>query len=114
MQKTLNKIRSKAEKAIIKLLTENNLDHVHVLDLSDGNGSPILQSDEFDDNNTFTLDAIVLDGGKLCFEGSSCNGNLSWTMDTISTDALLDILDYLEEYSEELQELGKYDDEDDE
>ena len=74
----------------------------------DPGSSPILQEDAYDSNNTFTLDSIqkktihnpqskVSIITVLLFDGSSCFDNYTWTEDTISTDALINIAEYLKD-----------------
>ena len=89
---------------IKNLLGRYNLTGVNSYDIDEG-CSPIIMEDEFDDNNTYVLDFLSIKNGKLSFEGSNCSGEYIWSEETIPTDALVDISDWLEEHTDELEEL---------
>ena len=89
---------------IKNLLGRYNLTGVNSYDI-DEDCSPIILEDEFDDNNTYVLDFLSIKDGQLVFEGSNHAGEYIWSEETIPTDALVDISDWLEEHTDELEEL---------
>lgn len=103
-----NKIQEIREKLIAQIndwLDSHELDEVYAIDIDEG-CSPIIQEDSEDENNTYTLDMIsrkkiTTRAGEftiLLFDGGSSHANYTWTEDEISTDALADIAEFLEEY----------------
>ncbi len=107
----IQKIRQELFDEIIAVLKKHNLEELCIFDIDEGN-SPILDEDYLEADNTYTLDAIKVKNGDLCFEGGSCFSNRTWTEDEISTDALIGIVDFLDEHAEEIEELASTNDED--
>ena len=101
----LKEIRNQAIGAITELMKKCNLKTIEAVDIDEGN-SPILQENIDDEDGTYTLDRIGLDvQGNPYFEGSSCYDNVTFTIDTISTDALLEIQEWLEDNEEGLEDI---------
>lgn len=104
--KKLAEIRKEAVNKIKELLKKHKISRLEAVDIAGGD-SPILQDDYDDGDRAFTLDRIILDTwDNLTFEGSSAYDNIDFNTDNISTDALLDIQDWLENYEGELKGLG--------
>ena len=103
MNSRLQDVRDSALDSIRMALRGNNIELIEAYDIDPGS-SPIIQEDPFDDNNTYTLDRIILDGETIYFDGSNASQNCSWNDANIPTDALLDIADYLDMYADEIRE----------
>ena len=105
MKTKIREIREKLIAEILDWLDSHELDEVYAIDIDEGS-SPIIQEDIEDENNTYTLDKvsrkkITTRAGEfaiLLFDGSSSHADYTWTEDEISTDALADIAEFLEEY----------------
>lgn len=102
----LQKIRKETIAAIKAIFDKYTVDTIEATDLDMGS-SPILESDAFDGNNNLTLDRVILEKGELYFVGSSCFGNVTFNEETISTDALCNVADFLEENEEDIAELNE-------
>ena len=90
----LQKIREEAIAAIKALLAKYGLEQIDAVDIDEG-CSPVVRRNPDNDDMTFTLDRVVLKDGKLLFDASSCFDNATFDEDSISTDALADILEWL-------------------
>lgn len=101
IRNTIRRVRSLAAGRIKNLLKRHGLDAVSVSDL-DVCCVPVIQSDPYDDNNSFTLDKIIVRNGDLVFAVSSCCSEHEIKEDDIDTDALLYVLEWLEENEDDL------------
>lgn len=103
MGKKLAEIREEALKSI--RVSMGALCRLEMVDIDEGS-SPIVNEDRFDSNLTTTLDSIVLDDdGHLVFYHSSSIENGWLAENEISTDALVEIAEFLEENNERIQEI---------
>lgn len=102
MNKTkLQQIRQNAINGILSILKSHSVTEVYAIDICEGS-SPVVREDTIEENNTQTLDHIRVENGKLFFSASSCWENSDYNEQTISTDALIDIYEWLEENQDEL------------
>lgn len=93
---TLSEVRSRAVKTIKDLMNRHGLDIVYASDI-DGGSSPIVREDPFDDNNTCTLDYIKIQpDGTLRFQSSSCFAEKTDDENSIPTDILIGLADWVE------------------
>jgi hypothetical protein len=106
----LKVVRGQAHDAITEMLQSHGLDLVLASDIDPGS-SPVVLEDPYDANDTFTLDAIRIEDGRLEFDASNCSQNVTYTEDNIPTDAILDIADWLEENEDALRAVSDPDDE---
>ena len=91
----LNKIRKEALEKIKGIL--GDLDDLELKDICCGTELPVIQQ-SCDLCDTFTLDMISRDvDASLIFKGSSTSESKYFEEVMVSTDALLDIVDFLEE-----------------
>ena len=91
----LNKIRKEALEKIKAIL--GDLDDLELEDICCGTELPVIQQ-SCDLCDTFTLDMISRDvDASLIFKGSSTSESKYFEEVMVSTDALLDIVDFLEE-----------------
>lgn len=109
-RETFRQLKAETIGAIVSKLVENNLTEVYMTDL-DESTSPIVQENELDSNLTFTLDKIELtykDGKPtLTFDASSSCENATYGTDDLSIDILIGIAEFLEDYEDELAEIGR-------
>ena len=106
MREKLNEARREAEDYIRKILKIAKVDYLNLRDLCD---TPILQEDAEDCDNTFTLDAIICNGNGLRFIGSSAYDNGDFGIETISSDALIEIAEWIKDNLDEIAEYIKED-----
>lgn len=103
MNKKLLEIRNEAFNSIKALM--GSLNQLYITDIDEGS-SPIVCENNFDDNLTSTLDSITQEeDGRLTFYHSSSCSNGYLTSTEISTDALIEIAEFLEEHKEQIQEI---------
>ena len=103
---TQKSIRHDAIAKVKSILSENGLDELLISDIDEGN-SPVVQWGN-DDADTYTLDEISLNtNGTILFNASSCWTSGVWDENDISTDALIDIVDFLEENEEIIKEYAE-------
>ena len=102
----LQKIRREAIEAIKALLAKYGLEQIDAVDIDEG-CSPVVRRNPDNDDMTFTLDRVVLKDGKLLFDASSCFDNATFDEDSISTDALADIQEWLEENEETIARIAE-------
>ncbi len=107
----LQRFRKELLDEIKSTLEKHNLEELYISDIDEG-CSPIIDEDKWEEDNTYTLDSITLTDGRLSFDGSNCFSNYSWSETTISTDALIGIVDFLDNHAEKIKELASTDDED--
>ncbi len=96
---------------IYDLLAHYDLDGLYISNIEEGY-SPILQYDSLDEH-TFTLDHIkrfIQDGQKhLSLDGSSSYENLTWDAEDLSVEILNDILEFLLDHEDEIDEYAYVD-----
>jgi len=101
---TIAEVRSKAIQTIKELMNRHGLDTVYASDIDMG-FSPVVEVDTCDSNYDYTLDYIKLDpGSKLQFRSSSCFAERTDDEDSISTDVLIDLADWLQHNEDDLGE----------
>ena len=111
MNLKLQKIKLELLQSILVIMNENHLDSLYISDIDMG-CSPIIQEDDFDENNTYTLDKIsLLPDNRISFDGSSSFANYTWVGENIPTDALVGILEFLKDHLEEIKEYAKTEEE---
>lgn len=102
--KELAKMRNKIASQIKAIILSTRNDEIRIYDIDEG-CSPILQEDEYDENNTYTLDKVYLHNGIVYLDGSSSHANFTWRQDNIGIEILAGVLDFLQEHEEEIDEL---------
>ena len=103
--KELTELRNKIASQIKAIILSTHNDEIRIYDIDEG-CSPILQEDEFDENNTYTLDKVYLRNGIVYLDGSSSHANFTWRQDSIGIEILAGILDFLQEHEEEIEEIN--------
>lgn len=100
----IKKLRDKIASQIKAIILSTRNDEIRIYDIDEG-CSPILQEDEFDENNNYTLDRVYLHNGLVYLDGSSSYANFTWRQDNIGIEILAGVLDFLQEHDEEINEL---------
>lgn len=101
---TIAEVRSQAVKTIKDLMNRHSLDTVYASDI-DMISSPIILEDNYDGNNTYTLKYIkILSDSTLLFRSSSCFAERNDDEDSIPTDVLAGLADWLEANEDALGE----------
>ena len=62
--------------------------------------TPIISEDPLNDYNTYTLDRIILQEDSFSVDASSSGDTTDWSAEDLSTDVLINILEWLENYEE--------------
>ena len=101
----LNVLRQDAIDSIKALMKKHNLQQIDAVDIDEGS-SPIIDEDTCDENLTFTLDRVKLENDSLEFDGSSSCENGNWDEESIPTDALVSISEWLEENEDTIKEIA--------
>lgn len=101
----LNEIRQEAIDSIKALMKKHSLQQINAVDINEGS-SPIIDEDTCDENLTFTLDRVKLENESLEFDGSSSCENSTWDEESIPTDALVSITEWLEENEDAIKEIA--------
>ena len=104
IMKELTELRNKIALQIKAMILSTHNDEIRICDIDEGS-SPILQEDEFDVNNTYTLDEVYLRDGIVYLDGSNSYTNFTWRQDNIGIEILAGVLDFLQEHEEEIDEL---------
>ena len=101
MNKTdkLNEIREQAIETIKKALKKHNINFLHVTEM-DVTDIPVVRENPEDEEDTYTLDAIELNGENLTFNASSSWDNGYFKPREIDIELLVYIADWAEEYDE--------------
>lgn len=103
MKRNLKKMRADAIQYIHDFMVSAHLTTLLASDIDEGS-SPIVQEDCFDDDDNMTLDSISINSnGKLVFSASNCWGNADFDENTISTDALLEINEWIEDNKDDAE-----------
>lgn len=102
--KELTELRNKIASQIKDIILSTHNDEIRIYDIDEG-CSPILQDDEYDENNTYTLDKVYIYNGILYLDGSSSYASFTWRQDNIGIEILAGVLDFLQEHEEEINEL---------
>ena len=93
---------------IKKILTDCGVRTLNISDLDTGD-SPMVHWGYYEDD-TFTLDSIRIGkNGKLYFDSGSAFGDESDTEDSIPTDALVEIAEFLGDHKDDIKELAETD-----
>lgn len=101
---TIAEVRSRAVQTIKDLMNRHGLDTVYASDI-DMISSPIILEDNYDGNNTYTLKYIkILSDSTLLFRSSSCFAERNDDEDSIPTDVLAGLADWLEANEDALGE----------
>ena len=104
MRKKLNEIRETAIAIITAIMHKAGVDTICTYDFAGGD-SPIVHEDPFDDNNSYTLDAIKLEeDGSLSFESSSCMSNTCDSEENLDAELLVGIAEWIQDYEDEIME----------
>lgn len=103
----LQTIRDSVIASIANILDKHSSDTMDVTDLG---STPVIWPDS-DPEVTFTLDRINSDGGRTLVDSSSSFSNRTDRIEDISTDVLVDILDFLEDNEEMIWLKGNEDEE---
>lgn len=102
-KEALSAIRKAAADKIRSIMKEAGLEEVYAVDINEGS-SPVVRPDEFDDNNTQTLDSIRLTDDGLVFCASACCDECEYYEENVPLDALVDIADWLTKNKESLDD----------
>lgn len=102
--KELTEFRNKIASQIKAIILSTHNDEIRIYDIDEG-CSPILQDDEYDENNTYTLDKVYLRDGIVYLDGSSSYANFTWRQDNIDIETLAGVLEFLQEHDDEIKEL---------
>ena len=102
----LYNIRKSAVQEIESILKKHNLDTLYISDIDTGS-APIIYSDLAGyDAASYILDKLYYDdSGNFKATISSCTEELDYTVDELPTDALYNILEYLEDHKDDLVEI---------
>lgn len=103
--KALKELRAKIVGQIIDIVTSIDGDELSIVDIEEGY-SPILQEDESDEDNTYTLDTLYVENGELYLDGSSSCENSTWRGSNLNIEILESVLEFLEEHEDEINELS--------
>jgi hypothetical protein len=101
----LKEIRQEAIDSIKALMKKHSLQQINAVDINEGS-SPIIDENTCDENLTFTLDRVKLENDSLEFDGSSSCENSTWDEESIPTDALVSINEWLEENEDTIKEIA--------
>ena len=102
-KQTLENIRAKAIQSILDFMASVHMTTLFASDINEGS-SPIVQEDNTDDNNTMTLDSVSInEKGRLVFSASNCWTNADFNENNISTDALLNIANWIKENGDDYE-----------
>lgn len=104
-KEALSAIRKAAADKIRSIMREAGLEEVYAVDINEGS-SPVVRPDEFDGNNTQTLDSIRLTDDGLVFCASACCDECEYYEEKVPLDALVDIADWLTKNKESLVNPG--------
>ena len=96
---------------ISSILELHKLTCMECAEISDGN-TLILFENPDDDDRTMTLDRIKIENGKIVLEGSSAYNNTSILAEDVNVETLIDIVEWLEEYRDEIEEYASVADDD--
>lgn len=108
VKEALSAIRKAAADQIKSVMDEADLEEVYAVDINEGS-SPVVRPDEFDDNNTQTLDSIYLTDDGLVFCASACCDEFEYYERNVPLDALVNIADWLTKNKESLVDPGTED-----
>lgn len=101
--KKIIRIRKELIADIIAILKNNSIEALDASDIK--TRTPILYQTGIDANDTYTLDCIRIENGKLLFDGSSCWGKRTWNEGDVTIEALCNIADFLQENEEKIAKL---------
>ena len=97
MREKLLELRKEAVSRIKAIMEKVNTDELFICSFSEGE-SPIIHEDPYDDNNTYTLDRIVLEkDGSLTFESSSCCRNAEDDEGDLDLELLIGVAEWVED-----------------
>ena len=102
--KIIDDIRKEIVDQIVELVKLGEEDELFISEFSPGE-SPLLK-EGLDDSDTFTLDSLILTEKGLEFNGSSNWTNISLREEDVSMDNLINILEFLDAYKEDIKELN--------
>lgn len=101
----LSIVRTSAVKTIEDILSKYALDTLYISDIDTGS-SPIIYSDLTGyDAESYILDKLYYDTGIIRAEISSCTNVLTYDLDELPTDAIYNILEYLQDHEDDLAEI---------
>lgn len=100
MNEKLQELRIEAFNHIADILKKKGITKIEVNEIN-GVDAPVLQWGDADEN-TYTLDRVIINFGRLTFEGSSSWDNIELTESTISTDSLVEIEEWLTDYEDDI------------
>ena len=104
LKKGKEQIRKAALENIIGLMKRHNVDYLY-FQCTD---NPVLCEHPSDDNETYTLDKILIkEDGKLLFGGSSSEYGDWFEQDVVSTDNIINIATWLEQNEDNMEDWVK-------
>ena len=106
----IRKIRKETTEHIRAIMEKHHLDTLYASDIDEGS-SPILVEDPNDGNYTYTLTSIILEEGKLTFEGSNCCDDISLTENQMDIELLSALADWLDENEDQIEDADTDDNE---
>ncbi len=102
--KMIDNIRNDITDDIVTFIRLSGEDELFISDFSPGE-SPIVK-EGVDDSDTYTLDSLIIEKEGIKFNCSSNWSNISVHEDNISIDNLINILEFLKAYKEDIKELN--------
>ncbi len=102
--KELIELRNKIASQIKGIILSTHNDEIRIRDIDKG-CSPILQKNEYDENDTYTLDKVYLRNSIVYLDGSNSYAYYTWRQDNINIEILANVLDFLQEHVEKINEL---------
>ena len=106
MTDKLNEVREQATETIKNALKKHDINYLDVTEM-DVTDIPIVRENPEDEEDTYTLDAIELNGENLTFNASSSWNNGYFKPRDIDIELLTYIADWVEEYDEEIAEYAE-------
>lgn len=99
----LNEVREQATETIKNALKKHNINYLNVAEM-DVTDIPIVHENPDDEEDTYTLDAIELNGENLTFNASSSWYNGYFKPRDIDVELLTYIADWVEDYDDAIAE----------
>lgn len=99
-QEQIEEIRQEINNKIVAMLNKHDFQY-EVTILGD---TPVLKSNEYDENLTFTLDCVGIRNTKVYFEGSSSCESITLWADQIYVEVLIDLYEWLVDNEDEIFE----------
>lgn len=104
----LDEIRKGVVADIRRELASRGLETLDVCDVTSGTWTPVVRDDQYDPNNSYTLDGIdASDPDCLLFDASSCCDEQTFEESRVGVEALCAILEFLRDNADALDRLAE-------